>query len=258
MLKFKEHLSNILTKGSYKINTLSRITPYMSLSKKRIPMHSFFTSQICYCPLVWMFYIHKINNKINSLHKRRLKVIYNDKTSSFEELFEKDRSVSIHTKNLQILAREMFKVFRNMSPPIICEIFHGREINYESRNFVQFSVPYIWSVHHRTVSVSHLGPKIWEIIPNEIKELLFLNSFKNGIRKWKPSNWTCRHVKITFRTSVSCNLLTICANPPSLTLKQKKDYWEMRTEGTCTILYNIFHAPSPLIPTFSKKKKNKK
>ena len=98
MLKFKEHLSNILTKGSYKINTLSRITPYMSLSKKRIPMHSFFTSQICYCPLVWMFYIHKINNKINSLHKRRLKVIYNDKTSSFEELFEKDRSVSIHTQ----------------------------------------------------------------------------------------------------------------------------------------------------------------
>ena len=70
-------------------------------------------------------------------------MIYNDKTSSFEELLEKDRSVSIHTRNLQILAREMFKVLRNMSPPIICEIFNGHEINYESRNFVQFSVPYI-------------------------------------------------------------------------------------------------------------------
>ena len=58
------------------------------------------------------------------------------------------------------------------------------------------------------------------------------------------------YVKITFRTSVSCNLPTICASPPSLTPKQKKDYWEMRTEGTCIILYNIFHAPSLLIPTF--------
>ena len=49
---------------------------------------------------------------------------YNDKTSSFEVLLEKDRSVSKQTRNLQILATKMFKVYRYMSTPITCEIFN--------------------------------------------------------------------------------------------------------------------------------------
>ena len=52
MLNFEEeHLSNILTKVSRKINALSRVMPYMSLSKKRRLMSSFFTSQFSYCHL---------------------------------------------------------------------------------------------------------------------------------------------------------------------------------------------------------------
>ena len=41
-----------------------------------------------------------------------MRLIYGDKTSSFEELSEHDKSVSIHTRNLQMLATEMFKVYR--------------------------------------------------------------------------------------------------------------------------------------------------
>ena len=50
------------------------------------------------------------NNKINRLHERYLQLICNDKRSSFEDLLEKDNSVSIHHKNLQALAIETFKV----------------------------------------------------------------------------------------------------------------------------------------------------
>ena len=50
------------------------------------------------------------NNKINRLHEICLRLIYNDKRSSFEDLLEKDNPVSIHHKNLQALAIEMFKV----------------------------------------------------------------------------------------------------------------------------------------------------
>ena len=53
--------------------------------------------------------------KINELHKRCLRIIYNDKTSSFEILLEKDGSVSIHNRNLQDLATEMFKISRGIS-----------------------------------------------------------------------------------------------------------------------------------------------
>ena len=86
-------------------------------------MNSFFNSQFSYCPLIWMFHSRIMNIKINRLHERYMRLIYGDKTSSFEELLEQDKSVSIHTRNLQILATEMFKVYRRISPPIFSNYF---------------------------------------------------------------------------------------------------------------------------------------
>ena len=112
---------------------LSTVTPYMNLFKKKKLVSSFFNSQFNYCPLIWMFYSRIINNKINRLHERCLRLLYGDKSSSFEKLLEQDKSVTIHTRNLQILATEMFKVYRNISPPIFIEIFHQRGNNYNLR-----------------------------------------------------------------------------------------------------------------------------
>ena len=122
-LNFNEHLNDIISKASRKVNALSRVVPYMSLSKKKILMNSFFNSQFSYCPLIWMFHSRIMNNKINRLHERCMRLIYGDKTSSFEELLEQDKSVSLHTRNVQMLATEMFKVYRSMSPPSFSELF---------------------------------------------------------------------------------------------------------------------------------------
>ena len=103
-LNFNEHLNDIISKASRKVNALSRVMPYMNLSKKKKLVSSFFNSQFNYCPLIWMFHSRIINNKINRLHERCLRVLYGDKSSSFEKLLEQDKSVTIHTRNLQILA----------------------------------------------------------------------------------------------------------------------------------------------------------
>ena len=50
-----------------------------------------------------------------------MRLIYGDKTSSFDKTLEQDKSVSIHTRTLQMLATEMFKVYRSMSPSIFSE-----------------------------------------------------------------------------------------------------------------------------------------
>ena len=64
-LNFKEHLEGIIKKASRKVNVLSRITPYMNLTKRKLLMNSFFTSQFNYCPLVWICHNRTINNEIN-------------------------------------------------------------------------------------------------------------------------------------------------------------------------------------------------
>ena len=82
-LTFKEHLEGIIKKARRKVNVLSRITPCMNLTKRKLLMNSFFTSQFNYCPLVWMCHNRTINNKINRLHEKCLRVAYNDNKSSF-------------------------------------------------------------------------------------------------------------------------------------------------------------------------------
>ena len=86
-------------------------------------MKSFVTSQFGYCPLIWMFHSRRLNNKINSIHERALRITYQDHISTFQELLNKDNSVSIHHRNMQALATEMFKIHWDLYPDILREIF---------------------------------------------------------------------------------------------------------------------------------------
>ena len=158
-------------------------------------MNSFFTSQINYCPLVWMFHSRTMNNKINHLHERCLCIVYSDKTSSFEKPLETDRSVPIHIRNLQTLATEFFKESKDLAPTIFSEISSKRSVQYDLHHASEFSVPNAKSIFHGTESLSYLGPKIWDLVPKEIKELSSLSAFKKAIKKWKPQNCPCRLCK---------------------------------------------------------------
>ena len=83
----------------------------------------FVTSQFGYCPLIWLFHSRRFNNKIDAIHERALRITYQDYISIFQELLNKDNSVSIHQRNLKVLATEMFKTHRGLSPDILREIF---------------------------------------------------------------------------------------------------------------------------------------
>ena len=76
--------------------------------------NSFTTSHFSYCPFVWMFYSRRLNKRIDHIHERTLRIIYQDYNSSFKELLRKDSSLTIHQRNLKLLVTEMFKNW--MSP----------------------------------------------------------------------------------------------------------------------------------------------
>jgi len=196
-LNFDSHISDICKKASNKISALARVTPFMSIDKKKLLMNAFFTSQFNYCPLVWMCHSRKNNRKINRLHERCLRTIYNDKQSTFNELLEKDGSVSIHIRNIQILGTEMFKMSKGLSPPIMENVFTLREENhYNLRQNSQFSRPFVRSVFYGTESISYLGPKIWDMLPESYKNVNTLGAFKSKIKLWKPDNCPCRLCRV--------------------------------------------------------------
>ena len=48
-------------------------------------INAFFKAKFNYCPLVWMLYCSKLNNRMNKLHKRCLRIIYNHNLSIFNK-----------------------------------------------------------------------------------------------------------------------------------------------------------------------------
>ena len=105
------------------------------------------------------------------------RTMYNDKQSSFNELLEKDGSVSIHERNLQVLATEMHKISNGLSTPLMKDIFPINRNPYNLRQNSQFSRPRINTVYHGTESISNLGPKIWDLVPSNQKEISELDKF---------------------------------------------------------------------------------
>ena len=71
-LTFENHINSICKKASQKFNALARIAPYMNMQKRRTITKSFAR----YCPLIWMLHRRRHNNKINSIHKRALRITY--------------------------------------------------------------------------------------------------------------------------------------------------------------------------------------
>ena len=92
-LSFDKHIQQICSRVSAKLKAFARIAPFMSITKRKILMNAFFNAQFSYYPLTWMFHRRKLNNKINKLHERCLRIVYNNNTSTCEELLETDGSV---------------------------------------------------------------------------------------------------------------------------------------------------------------------
>ena len=176
-LSFEDNISNLCKNASQKLNVLARIAPYMCLEKRKTVMKAYIISQLGYCPLVWLFHSRGLNNKINVLHERALRITYGDRPTLFEDLLKKDNSVSIHHRNIQALVTEMIKVKNNTAPEIMKEIFAPKMSAYDLRNNHSFKRRRVNSVWHGTDSGSYLGPKIWDLVPNEIKESESLNGF---------------------------------------------------------------------------------
>ena len=128
-LNFDEHVSKLRKKASQKIHVLARLSNFMSQDRLHI-MSAFIESQFGYCPLAWMFHSRTLNNRINRLHERALRLVYKDHHLTFGELLRKDNSFCIHHLNLQKLATEMYKVKNNLSPTLMKHVFPEREIPY--------------------------------------------------------------------------------------------------------------------------------
>ena len=132
-LKFKKHVQSIYSKAGKKLNALARLCIILSFNKRKVLMNAFVIPKFASSPLIGMFVDKTLNSKINAMHFRALKIVYQDNVSIFDELLKRDNSVRVHHRNIQFLAIEMFKVKLGIAPSFMNDIFQKRLVSKECR-----------------------------------------------------------------------------------------------------------------------------
>ena len=159
-------------------------------------MKAFIESQFAYCPLIWMFCQRSANTRINHLHERALRIVNNDNESTFEDLLKKDNSVSINHKNIRLLGIELYKVKNNLSTHLMSEIFNLRNIDYNQRSQTDLKQGPVNTVNYGLKLLRYLAPKLWDIIPLEIRNASSLTEFITTIKSWIPKHCPCALCRI--------------------------------------------------------------
>ena len=130
-LHFNECVSLLCNKAGKKLSVPARLSDFMSIKQRRVFMKSFIESHFGYRPLIWMFHSRGLDNKFTHLNECSLRIVYKDNNSSFKKLLKKDNSFTVHQRNIQSLAIELFKVNVNLSNTITDDILHTRTLMTE-------------------------------------------------------------------------------------------------------------------------------
>ena len=107
-------------------------------------------------------------------------------SSTFNDQLIKDNSVSIHDRNIQALTIELYKIVNGISLEIMKYVFQLKG-KYMYCSGFPFKTRNIRTTKYGKETLSHLGPKIWDQIPEDIKGEKSLKSFKDKIKLWIPN-----------------------------------------------------------------------
>ena len=118
-----------------------------------------------------MFHSAQLNNKINKLHERALRLVYKSKNLSFHQRLHLDNSFCIHHRNLQKLTIEMYKAKHKIFPTLFQGIYPTHENSYKLRNNRCWQTINVRTEGFGTETLLFRGQKTWQLLPNAIQNL---------------------------------------------------------------------------------------
>ena len=108
-----------------------------------------------------MFHGRQINDKINKLYERALRIVYNDSVTSFENLQIKEKSFMIHHQNIHSLVIEIYKAIHDFPEGNLSGVLVRNNHNYHLRFESELLLPNVNTVFKGQTSFSYFGSVIW-------------------------------------------------------------------------------------------------
>ena len=118
-LSFNEHISKLCKKSANQINVMKRLARHLDYDCMLKVYDCFFLSNFNYCPLAYNSQYMVNDNKIEKLNKRMLRVVCNDRISSYSDLLSRVNRPTMYVNRKKLLAEQVFKIIHDLSPPIL-------------------------------------------------------------------------------------------------------------------------------------------
>ena len=125
--------------------------------------------------------------------------------SDFDAMLLRDNAVPIHIRNLQLLMTEICKTKWELNPSFMKEIFVEKHSPYWLRSCNNLLLPQTRTTCYGLEKISFLGCRLWQALPNDMKQLHTLSSFKRKIKAWKEEECNCK----LCRSGVTLSLLKV-------------------------------------------------
>ena len=160
-LTFKQHVENLCRKAQYKLHPLRRIRRFLTIEKAKMLGNAFIDSQFNYAPLLWMFCRKTLYSKIEKIHHKTLKVIY-ESNDTYENLLLQSNTVSVHQRHLRFLMTEIYKSISQLNPEFMWSYFtHKKNMPYNLRKGPILGLPKTHSFYYGTNAIHFRGSLIW-------------------------------------------------------------------------------------------------
>ena len=197
-LSFNTHVSNLCKKAARQLNVLCRLSNLLDEKTKLIIYKAYIFSNFNYCPLVWHFCSKTSTNKMEKIQQRALKFVFGvpkgqnkTQTYSYHQLLNKANLVPLTVFRLRALAKQVFMSINKIGPSYLHDLFRPKIHRRTLRKVGQLDIPQVKTVKFGVNSLRHLGPKIWNDLPNEFKKDLTLTDFNRLICSWDGPKCNC-------------------------------------------------------------------
>ena len=191
-LEFDYHVSDICRKAARQLNVLKHVHQNFKEETRMMIYRSFILSNFNYCPIVWHFCGIQNTRKMEKIQERALRFVYKDFTSTYDQLLKKGTCDMLYVSRLKMMAVEVYKIVNGIGPKYLTSLIEEDQgVLYNFRNNKILIQPTYNTVTYGLNSFRYKAPKIWNNLPNEIKNAVSIKEFKKLIKNWTGHKCYC-------------------------------------------------------------------
>ena len=183
-LCFDEHISNVCKKINNQLNVMIRFRKLFPAGTLLRLYKAFVLPHFFYCGPVCHFCSARNGDKLETLNKRILRAILDDRGSNYDEHLQQIGSVTLSDRRIHSMLVIIFKCLHLQEyPQYLKDLFTLRSVTYCLRGSDILHLRKPSSTTYGLKSFSYFAAKTWNSLPEIIKTATSLNDFITAIRQ---------------------------------------------------------------------------